>query len=397
LKTLNKKRVFYLLLIVMGLVTFPFVTASFAQMDPPLALINGNLIDGTGAAPIQNAVLIIENGKVIAAGKTEEVSIPKNAQVIQLQNATIMPGFFNVHVHTAFNATRLATWAKAGVTSVREMEIHSGESVSKKLSLRSGELNQLNNARLFMVGPMITVPGGYGSLPVASPEDARKKVTALINAGVDVIKISLEDGYAGTHGLPKLSPEELKTIITTAHEYGKRVTIHITQAYYLEQAVNAGVDEVAHDAWDNVPLDVIKKMVRKNIYWIPTFTIFRNYGAPVGVCIENLKNFYKLGGRVAMGNDFAGGPGEFENGIPMYEIECMKEAGMSSMDIIVAATKNGAYVCGKADTLGTLEPGKIADVLVVAGDPLKDLQTLPKTLLILKDGNIICNNLFPKK
>lgn len=392
MKTL-RKRCPYLLLCLAATTAACLLNApaanTLSQPTNTIALVGGSLIDGTGAAPIPQATLIIQDGKVAAVGATGQVPIPKEAKIIKLKkNATILPGLINAHVHGAFDANRLQTWAQAGVTSVRDLQTH-GETVAQIMALRAGSLNRENYARIFTAGPMITVPGGYGNLFVASPADAREKVLDLINAGVDVIKISLEDGYAGTGGLPKLTPDELAAIITAAHERGKRVSLHITQARYLEQGVAAGVDEIAHLPYDPVPTPVFQDMVRKNIYLTPTLTVFRNFGAPIPICIANLRDFIQAGGQVALGNDFMGGPGLFETGIPMYEIECMRQAGMTPMEIIVAATRNGAYVCGQADHLGTLEPGKNADVLVVKGDPLQDLNVLGRVLLVIKAGKLI--------
>ncbi|MCL6591112.1 MAG: amidohydrolase family protein [Firmicutes bacterium] len=384
------RRLFFLLGIsVLGLSS----VTGFSQSKPqagPLALINGTLIDGTGAAPILHAALVIENGKVLAAGKMEQITIPKDAKVINVKNNTIMPGFFNAHVHGAFNAERLKEWAQAGVTSVRDMSANIG-SVNEIKNLRKN-LDRPDCARLYTTGPIITTVGGYGGLPVASPEDGRKKTLMLINAGVDAIKISLEDGYAGASGLPKLSQDELRAIISTAHKLGKRVTVHITQARYLKQAVAAGVDEIAHIAYDPVPDEVLQTMARKNIYLIPTFTIFRHYNAPIENCIANLQKFIKAGGRVALGNDTGGFEG-YEPGMPMYEIECMQKAGMTPMEIIVAATRNGAYVCNQADTLGTLKAGMTADLWVAQGNPLEDLNVFSKALLVIKGGKIVINKL----
>jgi len=236
---------------------------------------------------------------------------------------------------------------------------------------------------------MTTAPSGYGQLFVSSAEDARKKMTEELDAGVDLLKISLEDGYAGKSGLPKLTDEEMAAIVAVAHERGTRVSGHITQGAYLERMVKAGVDDVAHIPYDQIDPEVLKSMVAKNIYFTPTFTVFRNYGAPVSQCVANLHQFLKLGGQAALGNDYGGGPGDFEDGIPMYEIEQMTKAGMTSMQIIVASTLNAAHVSNLESDLGTLEPGKIADILVVSGDPLEDLQALQKVRLVIHEGVVI--------
>jgi imidazolonepropionase-like amidohydrolase len=252
------------------------------------------------------------------------------------------------------------------------------------------ELNQNpENAHLISAGYMLSVPNGYGGLFVTSPEDAQQKVFEELDAGADLIKISMEDGYAGRSNLPKLTDNEITAIITSAHERAKRVSGHITQAEYLKILVAAGVDDIAHIPYDMVPNEIWQEMVAKDIYITPTFTVFRNYHAPVATCVRNLHNFLEQGGQVALGNDYGGGPGEFELGIPMYEIEQMSAAGMTPMQIIIASTKNAAHISGIEDQVGTLEAGRLADVLVVSGDPLADLQNLRNISVVIHNGKII--------
>ncbi|MGB8253737.1 MAG: hypothetical protein WCF08_11040, partial [Anaerolineaceae bacterium] len=170
---------------------------------------------------------------------------------------------------------------------------------------------------------MITVPGGYGSLIITSPEDARQAVNMELALGFEQIKVALEDGYAGESGLAKLTPDELATITETAHQAGTRVSGHITESAYIEAMLDAGVDDIAHSAYDPIPPDIIRRMVAEDVILIPTFTVFRNYGASLDGCTANLSSFVKAGGSVALGNDYGGGPEEFELGIPMFEIEMM--------------------------------------------------------------------------
>jgi imidazolonepropionase-like amidohydrolase len=366
-----------------------------AQKDSLVALVNGLLIDGTGAMPIEHSLVLIKDGEIANVGIVGELSIPHNAKIIELDGASVLPGFINAHVHSAFNNNNLSTWAANGVTSVRDMAIHikSIEEIIKTLALRSNELNKPEYSRLFSAGPMIAVPGGYGGyVEITSPEDGVNLVKKLIQGGADAIKVSLEDGFAGEHNLPKLTPEEIRAIVQTAHALGKRVTLHVTQAKYLEQGISLGVDEIAHIPYDSIPLPVIQSMVEKNIYLVPTFTVFHNYGAPINRCIANLNNFVKAGGHVLLGNDFDGGIGTFEPGVPMYEIECMQKAGMTPMDIIVAATKNGAYACGQSKNIGTIEVGKFADVLIVNGNPLNNMNALTQIKYVIKNGVIIFKN-----
>jgi imidazolonepropionase-like amidohydrolase len=130
-------------------------------------------------------------------------------------------------------------------------------------------------------------------------------------------------------------------------------------------------------------------MVQQGIYLTPTFTVFRNYNAPLGTMRENLRQFVELGGQVALGNDYGGGPGVFEPGIPMYEVEMMEEAGMTPMQVIIACTLNGAHVLRIDQTVGSLVPGKDADILIVDGNPLEDLRILANIKMVIHAGVII--------
>jgi imidazolonepropionase-like amidohydrolase len=354
-----------------------------------LVLVNGTLIDGTGSDPIKDAVLIIQDERILAVGSKDEVKLPRGTNVLDLEGATILPGFINAHVHFAFDEENLKAWAYGGVTTVRDEGITSSKTLDNLMKWRDETNQNPAYARLISAGYMMSVQGGYGDLFVTSPDDARQQVLRELDTGVDLIKISMEDGYAGRSGLPKLTDEEIAAIISAAHERGTLVSGHITQAKYLEILVEAGVDDIAHVPYDVVADDVWQKMVAKDIYMTPTFTVYRNYHAPIATCVFNLRSFVQHGGQVALGNDYGGGPSEFELGIPMYEIEQMSEAGMTPMQVIVASTKNAAIVSGIEDQVGTLEPGKIADVLVVAGDPLNDLKNLTNIRMVIHNGALI--------
>jgi imidazolonepropionase-like amidohydrolase len=363
-----------------------------ATQQNTLALVNGTLIDGNGLAAIPDAVVVIQGERIVAAGPKKDVEIPTGARVIDVKGATILPGFINAHVHFAEQEQNLQAWAYGGVTTVRNEGVHTPDKLEALVALRNAASRKPQNARIVSSGYMITVPNGYGALFVTSPEDARQKVFAELDTpGTDMIKIAMEDGYAGQSNLPKLTGDEIAAIISAAHERGTRVSGHITQAKYLKILVDAGVDDIAHIAYDVAPNEVWQAMVAKNIYMTPTFTVFRNYGAPVATCVLNLHNFLQQGGKVALGNDYGGGPGKFELGIPMYELEQMSAAGMTPMQVIVASTKNAAIVSGIEDQVGTLETGKIADILVVSANPLDDLKNLSTIRIVIHNGTIIRN------
>jgi Tol biopolymer transport system component/imidazolonepropionase-like amidohydrolase len=363
-----------------------------------LALINGTLIDGTGAEPIPDAVLLIRNGRITAVGPRDEIAIPEDADVIDVQGGTILPGFINAHVHQVYSRT-LSAWAQSGVTTVRSL----GESVwgiysdwndwadqasdhdapLLRFAHRDAVSSHPQYARLVDAGPIVSVPHGYpgsgAKLEVSSPEDARRKVTTLLDAGADVVKISLEQGE-------RLSEDELRAIVDAAHQRGTVVSAHIGASTHLAEGLAAGIDDAAHitpDRWSN---ELIAQIVDQDMYLVPTLAVVQ-YGDGSSRCLENLRRFVEAGGKVALGDDY-GVPGT-QLGMPIREIELMELAGMTPMQIIVAATKNGAHVCDLATELGTLETGKMADVFVVRGDPLRDIHALTEVRLVIRDGVVI--------
>jgi len=362
-----------------------------------LALVNGTLVDGTGAAAVRNAVLAIgTDGKIVAVGRRGDAPIPAETTVIDVAGATILPGFINAHVHDAYSAANLEAWAAAGVTTVRDEAINiQGARLADLIARRNAEWNRPRHARLISAGWMITAPGGYGRLGVASAEEARQRVTEEIDAGADLIKVAVEDGIAGRTDLPVLSAEALAAAVAAAHERGKRVSTHVTDARFLRTVVAAGVDDVAHAVWDNASDALFREMIRRRIAMVPTLTVFDAYNSLAGAqaCV---RRFAALGGEVALGSDYTDVPQNnfphFELGMPVHEIECLAGAGLSAVQIIVSATRNAARVCGLGEELGTLEIGKTADVLVVNGDPLRNLAALTDVRLVIHLGEIIRGN-----
>ena len=361
--------------------------------DATLALTNGTLIDGTGADPLPDAALLIDGVEIVAVGARGDVEIPSGTPTVDVQGGTILPGFINAHVHDAYSADNLVAWAQAGVTTVRDEGILSyGHSLSELIATRDSEWSGPQYARLVSAGWMISAPGGYGRLHVSSPEEGRQKVLDELDQGADLIKITVEDGYGSASNLPLMSFEELTAMVAAARERGAPVSAHITEAEFMQTVVDAGVDDVAHMAWDFVPAALIQQMIDEHIYVVSTMTVMEAYDCLAGAQ-SNLGRFAAAGGRVAMGNDYTDVPqngfDHFELGMPMHEIMRMAGAGMSHAEIIVASTKHAAHVCNLGDELGTLEVGKVADVLVVNGDPLQDLDALMDVRLVIRAGTVI--------
>ena len=377
-----------------------FIAAACGHIKPassptsaPLVLTNATLIDGTGVEPIRNATMVINGDRIIAIGSSTSLMIPANGKIIDLEGATILPGLINAHVHDAYKESRLQTWAQAGVTTVRDEGIISGPGQLDSLLGSRGEWSRSPlNARLISAGYMLSAPGGYGQLDVTSVDNAYQQVNSELDQGVDLIKIALESGYAGVTNLPNLSSDELKAIVEASHDRGVFVSAHLTDVKFLQQLMDAGVDDLAHVPYGHITPTQIEQIINQDIYVVSTLTVFDAYGVLQGAS-NNLKQLAAAGVPIAMGNDYTAIPqnnfDHFELGMPMHEITHMSEAGMTPMQIIVASTRNAAHVCGLAQDLGTLEVGKIADILIVEGDPLKDLNALTRVKMVIHNGEII--------
>jgi imidazolonepropionase-like amidohydrolase len=392
-------RGFALMLCLAGLATCggPQVSTAVPRPDAALrgvtlALVNGALIDGTGAGSVSDAVLLLAGDRIAAVGSHDAIRIPDGVRSIDVEGATILPGFINAHVHDAYDAERLAAWAHEGITTVRDEGLWPSESLEERLTWRDGQSDEPRHARLVSAGYMLRPPGGYGGFDIDSVAMAQREINQAVDWGVDQIKFTAEDGYAQWSGLPIFEQDVMDAIVESAHARGVRVSVHVCDARYLEAVLDAGVDDIAHIQYDHVADALIRRIVSQDVTVVPTLTVLEAFGSLEG-SQRNLRRFVEAGVRIATGNDYTAVPqnnfDHFELGMPMHELRRMREAGMTPMQIIVASTMNGAHVCGLAQELGTLEAGKLADVLVVNGDPLADLEALADVRLVIHDGEVI--------
>ncbi len=364
-----------------------------------IALVNGRIIDGTGGNVVENGTVLIDDRHILAVGLGSKVKVPANTTIMDVQDKTILPGFINSHVHLGYNRETLKAWLQGGVTTVRDLGAFS--SFIADLLKKRDALNKVAEcSHLSCSGAFINAPGGYPvafwggyALAVKSPDDARKAVNQLLDMGVDVIKTAFESGYTFRQsGWPLLKPDEALELVAAAHERGKPVIAHVTSARDLSLALDAGVDEIAHMVVDTLPDELISRMIQANTRWVPTLELWQGVSQKYPVdfsdmAIRNLGRFVQAGGQVAMGTDYAGSPNvTFDLGMPVREIKLMQKTGMTPMQIIVASTKNGALACNMEDKRGTIEKGKLADILVVDGNPLTDIQALAKVHLVLRRG-----------
>lgn len=363
----------------------------FAAADTKHLVIKGGvIIDGTDSLPVNDAVVVILKGLITEIGPENKVKIPVNSKIIDVNGGTILPGFINAHVHKAYNEKLLQAWSQAGITTVRDLAAY-----PPYVSFEDRDrLNQnVLNARLVAAGPQMTggfVPSGYPSpVFVKTAKQARVEADRILKEGADQLKIMLESNW----GNQAMSEAVARTIVETAHKLDKKVSAHISLSRDIQTAINVGADDLAHMAVNRVPDELLRRVVEAGIYWTPTIEVWKG-STKRGIVsdaylLDNLGRFAKAGGKVALGTDYAGGPFPFELGMPIKEIFWMHEAGMSPSDIIIASTKHAAEVCGLGKELGTLELGKIADILVVDENPLENLANLKKVRLVIKEGTII--------
>ena len=370
----------------------PSPTSGNSNVKGTFAITNGFLIDGSGSYPIPNSIVIIQDGLIQSIGTISSLDVPSGVDIIDLRGSYILPGLMNTHVHSGYVENNLKEWANSGVTTVRDVG-NLSSSPEAGFSARDILLTDNENARLVAAGPLVTTVGGYGNYPVTSPSDAQLKTNGLINAGADLIKIAIEDDLQG-RTWPMLSMDEIKMICQTTHNRNKQVAAHISRSRHLDMAIKGGVNDVVHMVIDNVPDSLITFMIEKNMCWVPTLELWKGVSERynlnwITIAKNNLMRFVNAGGKVAIGTDYDGYVTPFDLGMPITEIRLMKEAGMTPMQIIIAGTQNAARVCNLENELGTIEPGKIADIIIVKDNPLEDLESLLDVQMVIHNGEII--------
>ncbi|MCG7853938.1 MAG: amidohydrolase family protein, partial [Methanosarcinaceae archaeon] len=318
-------------------------TTEHTNITGTFAIVNCVLIDGTGCAPVLDAVLVVKEGRILAAGARSSTTVPEAAQIVDVAGATVLPGFINAHVHSGFSEANLKAWARSGVTTVRDL------CGPRAFALRDEWSTDPQCARLVAAGPMVSVPNGYptvpwGSscmLPVNSADDARLKVGALLDDGADIIKLAIESGASFNLVIPSLTSEEASAAVQVAHERGTHVSAHVLVSYDLGRALNLDVDDIAHMVVDELPDSLIAKMIQAQVFWVPTIELWQNVGNGLGdKAIHNLRRFVQAGGKVVLGTDYDGYDKPFQLGMPLHEMVWMLDAGMTPMQVIVAGTKN---------------------------------------------------------
>ncbi|MGV8038951.1 MAG: amidohydrolase family protein [Thermoanaerobaculaceae bacterium] len=332
----------------------------------------------------------------MAVGQGGELALPADATVLDVRGLSVLPGLINAHVHTGYRRQRLAAFARAGVTTVVDLCGPADFGSVDALWRDSG------TARVLAAGLFVTVPDGYPIVPfgaqqvypVRSVEEARGAATWLIDHGADVIKIALESGRPSGPSMPMLSPEQAAAVVETAHARGIPVAAHVEFSRDLVRALDAGADVIAHMVVDEPSDALLARGVAQGVTWLTTLEVWRFVNPASGAAAgANLRRVARAGGTIALATDYGSYTG-MQLGLPIDEMELMLQSGMTPAEILVAATRNGARAVGRGDDLGAVEPGKLADILVVGGDPLADLHALADVRLVMRGGVVIRDESF---
>ena len=401
------------------------------------AIVGARLIDGTGAPPVPNAVVIVDGDQIVGVHAAGSDVVPPQAEIIDATGLTLMPGLIDSHDHLAHFGHDLAVrWGidepqslrHARVFDVLKQTLETGfTTVRDAAGLDAGFRDAVD--RGLMPGPRLQValnfitptagqadrtsPSGHSpavvpqfDLPLGiadGPFAMRAKVREMIRAGADVIKTAVNGWGRPTRGLgPKdqiMTREELDALVDEAHVMGRKVMCHVLGGTGLRMAVEAGVDSIEHGSYLNQDPELLDMMARTGIYFAPTFSVFFYHaerGSPHESAraldfrehhAESLRLALEAGVQVVAGCD----AGAFVHGNNAHELTCLVERGMKPMDAIQAATGRAAQCLGLENSIGSVEAGLKADLILVEGDPLEDVSILERgraVCWVMKDGAV---------
>jgi len=404
-----------------------FATSAIAAEPRPIAIRAARLIDGRGGNVVAPAVVIVRGNKIESVGG----AVPPDARVIDLGDATLLPGLIDAHVHVllqgditaadydeqlfresmayrALRATKALRIALGhGFTTVRDVETEGAmyTDVDLKKAINNGIIA---GPRMVVSTRAMSVTGGYGpsgyapdvTFPmgvqiVDGVENARKAVREQLAHGADWIKVYADRSYFvdknGTlSSIPTFTLDEMKAIVEEAHRLRHKVAAHAMARPGISNALNAGVDSIEHGV--AIPDDLIDMMVAKGVYLCPTLTV-TEYVAPGRGGIwtmmptfhhDSFRRALRKGVKIAFGTDAGGFDWAALN--QAKEFEYYTRFGMTPMQAIESATRVAAELLDMGDRIGTIEAGKLADLVAVPGNPLQDITAMERVSFVMKDG-----------
>ena len=331
-----------------------------------------------GRHVLRGASVVVDDGRVAVVGR----DVDRQARrVVELGDATVLPGFIDLHVHTGGRYSLV----EAGVTTVRDL----GNSQRLIHVARNGETGRL---RVLAAGPILTAPGGYPvpafgpetALEVSGGRHARGAVRELAEAGAAVIKIALEPGLNGDW--PLLTPPEIRAVVAEAHRHELAVTAHATGVEGVRLALAGGVDELAHIPCRQPIEPLMRTLARRRVEIVGTLRVASEVCPYAG---PNARAFVGAGGRLLYGTDWSR---DSPVAIDSSEVRLMVEAGLTSLEVLQTATAVAGEYLGRAP-LGRLVAGAPADHFAVRGEPLEDRSVLAEPLLVVAGGEVVVDEL----
>jgi imidazolonepropionase-like amidohydrolase len=414
-----------------------------AQMKAPapaaeIAIHAGKVLDVRTGKYAADQIIWIEGDRIKAIGSAAEISakIPARATTIDLAKSTVLPGLIDCHTHltgtpydSGLSGVRISyprmalTGARnarvtleAGFTTVRNLGASGYSDIALRDAINAGDVP---GPRMVVSGPPLSITGGHGDTNFLAPQfnwsddgvadgvdGVQKKVREDIKYGADVIKFMATGGVLSEGDNPALaqySEEEMKSIIDTAHSLGRKVAAHAHGSGGIKLAVLAGVDSIEHGSYIND--EDIALMKERGTYLVPTVyledwllenvntlgltpNMIQKANTVLPIAQQNLSHAFKSGVKVALGTDAA----VYPHGLNAHEFGKMVEMGLTPLQSIQAGTVNAADLLGWSDRVGTLEPGKFADIVAVDGDPLANVRVLENVSFVMKGGAVVKNS-----
>ena len=379
-----------------------------------------NLIDGVSDVCKKNQLVCVENGKIKSIENNHEVD-----GAVYMTD-TLMPGLLNCHVHVmnpvgfgtnhtfslmekAFYAQKnCEAYLKSGITTVRNLGTEKNYDLQIKEAIQEG---LIRGPHMICSGRMICMTGGHGNatgIEADGVDACRKAARIQLKNGVDVIKVMATGGVMtkGVEpGSAQLTQEEMAAIIEEAHKAGRKTATHAQGIQGIKNALYAGIDSIEHGIF--LDQECIDYMKENGVYLVPTLVAPQcivDNGVEAGIAdymvrkaeyvkdahVESFKQAYKQGVKIAFGTD-AGTPFNYHTNC-LWELELMEKYGVNRMDILKICTHNSADLIGVLDEYGTIEEGKMADLVCLNANPLDSISNVRKIQKVMKDGEVVVDN-----
>ncbi|OGR25044.1 MAG: hypothetical protein A2277_21015 [Desulfobacterales bacterium RIFOXYA12_FULL_46_15] len=391
------------------------------------AFVDGRVFIGDGRV-LEHATVLVENDKIVSIRETDS-GLDKDTRKIPIKDAVLFPGFIDCHVHLVMDASpdpirtisgesdaittikgvkhALKTLA-GGITTVRDLGGKQGIDLALKQAIASG---LIKGPRVLASGCPICMTGGHGwplGREADGPDDVRRAAREQIKAGADIIKLMATGGVLTSSvepGSSQLTYEEMKAGIEEAHKAGRKTATHAMGSKGIMDALRAGIDSIEHGIY--LTDEIISLMIENKVFYIPTIAAMYHIGK-MGVAggipewavkkntivtphhTESVKKAHQAGVAIAMGTD-AGTPFNY-HGKNLMEIPLLVRRGLTPMEALMAATGVASRVLGMENQIGTIEQGKIADIVLVRHNPLDDIDILnePDAIIeVMKSGQFI--------